>query len=138
MKQLSISTLYPKTKFKKDSLSTNSLLDGSRLDNTLPYFNIDALIEERKSKKHEVKDIYRKFLSLCMEKIKELNSREHTDFVFNVPPFIYLCPKYNSHECLRYIEVKLRNKYIDTLILSNCDIFVSWLYAEQNKKILGK
>ena len=50
-------------------------------------------------------------------------------------PIIYLYPEYYPHNCLQYIEKKLRKLYIDTLIITKNHIFISWLNVDRNKDI---
>lgn len=138
MDKISIDTLFPSKsgKRKYNNVNTESLFPNeSRLNTSLPYIDSNELIEERKTKEHMIKNIYKKMLTHCINKIKTANSLDFTDIIYEVPIMVYMYPKYNSIDCLEYIEKKLRKSDIDTLILNQNNIFVTWLNVERNKKI---
>uniref|UniRef100_A0A6C0ABZ1 Uncharacterized protein n=1 Tax=viral metagenome TaxID=1070528 RepID=A0A6C0ABZ1_9ZZZZ len=128
---ISIETLYPKSKINKEfdvnSFNTN-LLD-------IENFDTDKLIKERENREKKLKTVYKKLLGTCLHKIQILNDRDETDMVYNVPQIYYGFSKYEPFDCLTYIEKKLRKKYLDTYILSETKIFISWKNIEENKKI---
>lgn len=138
MDKISIDTLFPSKSGKRryNNINTKNLFPNeSKLDTSLPYLDPDELIEERKTREHKMKNLYRKMLAHCINKIKTANSMDLTDIVYEVPLSVYMYPKYKSIECLDYIEKKLRQLDIDTLILNKNNIFVSWIYIERNRKI---
>ena len=137
MNNISIETLFPssKHKIKNGQLDVNTLFpEDSRLNDDT-YFNVDELANERKDKENKLRKVYKTLLRQCITKAKTANSGDYTDIIFDVPKTVYLCPHYNSHKCLLYIEKKMRKLYIDTLIITERHIFISWLNVDRNKEI---
>ena len=89
-------------------------------------FSIEKLKNVRKDKEKKILDNYKKIFHICLDKINDANKMNQSDIIFNVPVAIFRLPDYNSIECLQYIEKKLRELKIDTLIISNKSIFISW------------
>lgn len=136
MDKISVDTLFPNTKIKNRELNVDNLFPPeTRLGDNIEYFDADELINENKKKKLEIHKTYRKMLNQCYDDIKYQNSLEKYDTIFSVPEFIFMIPNYNSKECLEYLEKKLRRHYIDTYIISETEIFVSWFNIEKNKEI---
>ena len=141
MSKVSIDLLFPSNsgKRKYGNIDIETLFpinnNNARFKVNMPVFDPDKLTEERENRKNELKQIYRNMLSLCLKKITNVNKMDCTDMVYEVPTKVFLYPKYNSLECLQYIEKKLRKSYLDTLIISDKSIFVSWLNVSRNKEI---
>lgn len=136
MDKIGIDSLFPNSKFKEGALDVENLFPPEcRLDTSLPYFNADELINERKQKIYDLHILYRKIFAQCIDDIKYHNSLDKTDTVFSVPEIIYMQPKYDSKDCLLYIQKKLRKEHLDTYIISHKDIFISWFNVEKNKEI---
>ena len=136
MPKISIDTLFPNEKHKKTGLDIETIFPKNvRSDTSLPYFNSGELYEERHKKVINLHILYRQLLSQCIDNIKNNNDMDITDMIYQVPLYMHMQPKYNSTDCLQYIESKLRKQYIDTYILSKKEIFVSWLHVEKNKEI---
>ena len=79
--------------------------------------------------------MYRKLLAQCINNIQDNNDMDITDMIYSVPLYMHMQPKYDSVDCLQYIESKLRKQYLDTYIISKKEIFISWLNVEKNKEI---
>ena len=136
MGKISIDTLFPDAKYKKTPLDVETIFPKSvRSDKSLPYFNSDELFIERHKKVINLHILYRQLLSQCIDNIKDNNDMDITDMIFQVPLYMHMQQKYNSMHCLQYIESKLRKQYLDTLIISKKEMFISWLNVEKNKEI---
>ena len=83
----------------------------------------------------ELHVLYRKYLADCISQIENCNDHDITDIIYTVPTNILTHEKYDRFDCLEYIESKLRKKYLDTYIVSDTQIFVSWVNIEINKKM---
>ena len=136
MNKISIDTLFPEIKYKKGGLDIETLFPkNSRSDTSQPYFNSEEFFLKRHKKVIDLHILYRKLLSQCIDIINDNNDKDITDIVYSVPLYIYMQPKYDSLDCLKYIETKLRKQYLDTYIISKKEIFLSWLNVEQNRDI---
>ena len=136
MGKISIDTLFPDAKYKKTGLDIETIFPKNvRSDTSLPYFNSEELFMERQKKVINLHILYRQLLSQCIDNIRDNNDMDITDMIFPVPLYMHMQPKYNSTDCLQYIESKLRKQYLDTLIISKKEIFISWLNVEKNKEI---
>jgi len=96
-------------------------------------FSVDELIQIRENKRKEIISKYKKYLHICLEKIRRANKHNKIDIIYNVPHILIRFPNYNSIECLDYIEKRLRYLHMDTTRLSNTHIFVTWFNIEENK-----
>lgn len=97
-------------------------------------FNIDRLIKLREERKKKILVQYEKIFNMCLNKINMANELNKTEIIYDVPEGLYGHFDYNSLDCLNYIEKKIRDMHLDTLILNNKTIFISWLNLEENKK----
>lgn len=96
-------------------------------------FNSDNLIKAKNVKKEKLIDTYLIYYNRCTERIESANSKDKMDIFFDIPEVIPECPNYNSFECLLFIEKKLRSQKLDTFIMNNKTIFITWKYIEENK-----
>ena len=97
-------------------------------------FSVDSLINVRKEKKRMIHNKYKRITDVCLNKIKNANKINQTDIIFNVPLTVFGCNEYNPWGCLDYMEYKLRKLHMDTYIMSEITIFISWLNIENNMK----
>lgn len=140
MDRLNINSLFNK-KVSNDKSSLNiqtlynpKLTRKSREITKKVHFNVDNIIIEQEERKKKVINEYKKIFNLCLNKIKTANKINKTDMVFEVPKVIFTCPDYDYRECLEKIEISLRELCMDTLILSNDTIFISWYNIKDNKE----
>lgn len=96
-------------------------------------FNVECLIESKKERRQKVIAEYKKIHNICLRKIKSVNRMNKDDFVFEIPLAIFRCPDYNPAECLEHLEERLKRLQLDTLILSNNKIFISWKNLEMKR-----
>lgn len=135
MGKLSVELLFPEGKKDNKKIDINTIFNTQE---TIDTFQSEKLVKERQDELNKTKEAYKQILNTCLEKIKFLNTVDKTDFVYTIPVSYYGHRKYNTVECLKYIEKKLRKKYFDTLIISNLEIFISWENIEENKYIENK
>ena len=79
---------------------------------------------------------FNEMLRYCYQRIEETNDNNDTDLIFTVIENIPDCKEYDPKECLEYISFKLRTQDLDTKILSNTSIFITWKYIELKKETL--
>lgn len=130
MENLSINNLFPDAEIKKD-LDIQNLLKPSKPNE----FNYKKLIKTKEQKISKLKNAYKNILQTCLEKIEKLNEIGEEEFVFEVPKTYFMLNNYSPINCLEYIEKKLRKEYIDTYIIDNYNIFISWKDIESNEKL---
>jgi len=136
MDKLSISNLFSTNATQNKKLDIDTLFPrGSRINDSQPYIDVDKLTSDRKIKEKIIRDIYKKFLGSCIDKVHIYNNMDKTDMVFKVPSYVYSQPRYNNKDCMKYISKELRKVYMDTLVISDNELFVSWLNIDKNKEL---
>lgn len=137
MDKLSITNLFPNYKHEQNSLDVKNLVnpEENKIINKTKY-NIDKLINTREEREREILIIYDKITGMCLDRIFAVNKIGGTDVIYDIPVSIFnnYNYKYNKMHCLEYLQKKLRNMYMDTLIISNSSIFISWLNIKENRK----
>ena len=110
-----------------NDFSVNTIVDSNTFGSSI---SDDYLINKIKlSKKNEItkiNDLYETKYKECLLKINDCIELGLTDMIFSVGVSYFGYKIYNSYECIKYIEKKLKEKNFLTLIMSNKDIFVSW------------
>ena len=126
MDRISINNLFPSSN-NFQPLDVNSLynINEQRTKNKIS-FNIDRLVSLREERKKKVFIQYEKIFNMCLNKINLANGLNKNELVYYVPEAVYGYFDYRSNDCLEYIEDKLRNMKLETLILDNTSIYISW------------
>ena len=75
--------------------------------------------------------------NFCCNRIKDSDTNGITDLVFELPELIIDASIYKEKECIEYISKNLRDQHIDTLILKNNKLFITWKYFELNKELIN-
>ena len=132
MDQISISNLFPSSDFKPLDVYSLYNTKEQRIQNQL-NFNIERLVQLREEKKNKIFIQYDKIFNACLNKINRANNLHKTEVLFDIPEGIYGHSDYNPLQCLEYIEKKLQDLCLDTLILKN-SIYISWLKLGDNLK----
>lgn len=117
----------------KGVLSVDMISNGSKInvepdrdfDSTKLLININ---ERRKKKRNWLVDMYNK----CCTQIKEADELGLTDIIFTVPEIIIENSSYKHIEAIEYISKNLREQKLDTYIIDNRNLFVTWKYIEIN------
>lgn len=99
-----------------------------------PVFSVDALIADREDREKKVVEEYKGVFHKCLKKIKLANKMNKSDIIFEVPQTIFMCPGYNYHVCINYINKRLHKLYMDTSILTDRTLFITWINIAKNKK----
>lgn len=140
MDKISINNLCPQANIIEDkpldiSSLNNSIERKNKKKTELHVEDLTARWEEKKRKKfHEYKKIY----NMCLSKIKQANKINRFDLLYEIPTVVYMCPQYDSVECLDYLQEKLKSLYLDTMIVNKYSIFISWMNIKENKEKADK
>jgi len=102
-------------------ISKNKLVDVVNDD-----FIVNKIKYVQKYENDLVLEVYEEKFKECLLKINDGIDINLTDIFFTVSKGHFGCKKYDSQECLKYIEEKLRKKKFETLITSKTEIFISW------------
>jgi len=133
MDQISIGNLFPSSSdFKPLDVYSLYNTKEQRIQNQL-NFNIERLVQLREEKKNKIFIQYDKIFNACLNKINRANNLHKTEVLFDIPEGIYGHSDYNPLQCLEYIEKKLKDMCLDTLILKK-SIYISWLNLSDNLK----
>jgi len=135
MDRISISNLFPSNQDFKP-LDVYSLYNtNERKTRNKINININRLVNLREERKKKILKEYDKIFNICLNKINLANELNKTEFIYEVPEGVFGYYDYNTLDCLKYIEDKLRkNIHVDTVILNNKSIYVSWLNIKDNMK----
>lgn len=133
-KEISVDNLFPsenKSGTRGKKLDINTLLTNAPLNNE-PHitFTSDILLDRIKKRRSEKLLCYMNMLKYCHNRIAEVDNDYETDIIFKVVETIPECKDYDSHECLEYISIKLREDDFDTTILTDTTMFITWKYLE--------
>jgi hypothetical protein len=143
-KDICVDSLFPtetKSGERGKRLDVETIFTNTPLNNEPEIiFTSDILLERIHKRRLEKLKYYKTMLSYCQKKISETDSNHGTDIVVSIVESFPECKNYNPSECLEYISNKLREEDIDTFILSDTSIFITWhsleLKKEQNKLML--
>lgn len=126
MDKISINNLFPSANDFKP-LDVHSLYNPreQKVKNKI-NFNIDKLIKLRDERKNKILVQYEKIFNIILNKINTTNNLNIYEFVYDVPEAIYGYFDYIRIDCLKYVENKLKELKIDTLILNEKSIYISW------------
>lgn len=138
MDKISVSNLFPtSTDYKPIDVYSLFNTNEQKVQNEL-NFNIDRLVKLREDRKNKIFIQYDKIFGTCLNKITHANNLNKTEVVFDAPEAIYGHRDYNTMACLQYIENKLKDMYLDTIILENKRIYISWLNLGEKLKNKNK
>ncbi len=138
MDKISLKNLVPEVKIadsRKSQFDINSLLSiNNNIEDSIRNFNADYLIKSNRDKREKLLKIYHRYYANCIEKIKLFHNGGKMDLIYEVPEYITDNPDYLSKYCLDFIEIKLKQNYIDTFRIDKKTIFITWKYIESAKK----
>lgn len=127
MGDLSIKSLFNCETGSSKVIDVRSIVD--RKDKT---FDVRKILIAKEEKRRKLCDIYEVYYKKCLNKIDVAITKGKNDLLYFIPYRIDDIPDYNSLECLRYIDKRLRAQYMDTHIYNSCIIFITWFYIEAN------
>ena len=110
-----------------NDFSVNTLVESNTFNTTISDdYIIDKIKSNKKNEKIKINDLYETKYKECLIKINNAIELNLTDIIFTVGISYFGFQSYNSLECIKYIQEKLKEKNFLTLILSHKDIFISW------------
>ncbi len=136
MDKINISNLFPATNNQHNDyqpLDVQSLYSITEKKPKKINFNIERLVKLREERKMKVLLQYEKVFNLCLNKINLANDLNKLELVYEVPEAMYGSFEYNSIDCLFYISEKLKKMGIDTIILNEYSIYISWIDLNDKK-----
>lgn len=136
---ISVDKLFPEGKNKSGTqgkkLDIDTLFKGTPLNNEPDIsFNSNILLDKIKQRRKIKLKKFNEMLRYCYQRIEETDNNNDTDLVFSVIENMTDCKEYDPIECLEFISLKLRTQDLDTKILSNTSIFITWKYIELKKE----
>ena len=138
MDKISIKTLVPNTKIgnlNSNILDINSLQTiNNSYEDSIKNFNADYLIKTNKEKRENLLKVYNKYYAICIEKIKLFHNSGKFDLIYDIPDIIPTVINYIPKYCMDFIELKLKENYMDIYRINNKTIFITWKYIESCKK----
>lgn len=117
----------------KGILTVDMISSGSKI-NVEPDRDFDStqllnnILERRRKKRNWLVEMYNK----CCLQIKEADNFELTDIIFTLPEIIVENSSYKHIEAIEYVSKNLRLQKLDTYIIDNRNLFVTWKYIELN------
>ena len=114
--------VYSLSEINKE-LNSNINNNNNKKKNIL---NIDKLKHVEQERKKQIVEQYEKIYNNCLNKINLANNLHRIWITHEIPLGIWGLVDYNPTDCLKYIEEKLNEIYIDTIILSINIIYISW------------
>ena len=110
-----------------NDFSVNTLVESNTFNTTISDdYIVDKIKSNKKNEITKINDLYETKYKECLIKINNAIELYLTDIIFSVGISYFGYQTYNSYECIKYIEKKLKEKNFLTLIVSNKDIFISW------------
>jgi len=100
-------------------------------------FNSDVLLKNIKKKRNNIRNIFVNSYNLCCEKIKEADNMSLTDIIFELPISMFISnPDCKYIDIINYIDNNLKKQKLNTYIINNRKIFITWKFIELNKENL--
>lgn len=116
-----------KTNISIGDFTVNTLVESNTFKSTISDDYIINKIKINKiNEKKKNDELYGELYKNCLIKINTGIELNMTDIIYSVGISYFGYTKYNSLECLKYIDNKLKEKNFLTLIISNNGIFISW------------
>lgn len=139
-RQLNIETLMPSNNHNynrnKGVLDVNMISSGKSI-NINPEKDFDStgllnnIIDKRIKKRNWLVDMYNK----CCNQIKDANDLGLSDIFFTLPEIIVENSSYKHKEAIEYVSKNLREQKLDTFIINERTLFVTWKYLELNLEV---
>ncbi len=136
-REMNIETLMPSHNHNynrnKGILTVDMISSGSKI-NVEPDRDFDStqllnnIVERRRKKRNWLVEMYNK----CCVQIKEADDSGLTDIIFTLPEIIVENSSYKHIEAIEYVSKNLRLQKLDTYIIDNRNLFVTWKYIELN------
>ena len=140
MSKMTIDMLMPSssnTYLQKGKIDINSI-SKDKFINDEPDINFDSgvLLKSIQKKREKIRAIFVTSYNLCCEKIKEADALHLTDLIFELPNMVSMSNIYcKDIDIIRYISEKLKKEKLNTYIIDNKKIFITWKFIELNKEL---
>ena len=137
--KFTIDTLMPSSNsnyLQRGKIDVNSISKDKFInDDPDINFNSDDLLKTIHKRREKTRAALVSSYNLCCEKIKEADGLGLTDLVFEVPNMISMSNIYcKDIDVLRYIGDKLKKQKLNTYIINEKKIFITWKFIELNKQ----
>ena len=110
-----------------NDFSVNTLVESNTFNTSISDdFIIGKIKSCKKNEIAKINDLYETKYKECLIIINDAIEFNLTDTIFTVGISYFGYNTYNSLECIKYIEKKLKEKNFLTLKISHKDIFISW------------
>ncbi len=136
-REMNIENLMPSNNHNynrnRGTINIDMISQGSKI-NVEPNRDFDSakllnnIYEQRQKKRNWLVEMYNN----CCVKINDVNDSGLTDTVFILPEIIVENSSYKHREAIEYISKNLRKQKIDTYIMNNKSLFITWKYLELN------
>ena len=139
MSKFTIDTLMPSSNqsyLNKGKIDINSI-SKDKFINDDPDINFDSgiLLKSIQKKREKIRAKLVTCYNLCCEKIKESDNMGLTDLVFELPNMISMSNIYcKDIDVIRYISNKLREEKLNTYIVDDKKLFITWKFIELNNE----
>ena len=134
MDKININNLFPASSDNFKPLDVESLFNLNEQKNKKKMnFNVDRLIKLREERKNKVLFQYEKVFGFCLNKITLANNMNKLEVVYDLPEAMYGSFEYNVFDCLMFIDEKLKEMGLETLIINENTIYISWIELGKNK-----
>jgi hypothetical protein len=116
-------------------LDVNTISSGKQINlDPSRDFNSNDLLNGIYEKRKKIRNWFVDMYNLCCTRIKDADENGFTDLVFELPELLIDESIFKEKECLEYISKNLREQNIDTLLLKNNKLFITWKYIELYKE----
>ncbi len=141
--KITIDTLMPgsnsgylhKGKFDINSISKDKFINDD------PDINFDSgvLLKSIQKKREKIRAKLVTSYNLCCDKIREADNTGLTDLIFELPNMISMSNIYcKDIDVIRYISNKLQDEKLNTYIIDDTKLFITWKFIELNKEFSSK
>lgn len=128
MSNITLSKLYPKNIANKP-LDINTLVMTTYREPT-SSFTIEKLVMRRNQEKLKLQAVYENIYTQCLQNIESADNMKRDNTTFEIPLMIYNSNNYDQKECTKYINDKLVQAGLETIVLYDTKIYISWFKIE--------
>lgn len=141
-REMNIENLMPSNNHcynrKKGMLTVDMISGGTKINvdpdrdfNSMKLLN--NIYDRRNKKRNWLVDVYNQ----CCAKIQDADDLGLTDVIFTLPEIIVESSMYKHREAIEFVSKHLREQKLDTYIINERNLFITWKYLELNleKKI---
>lgn len=116
-----------------ERLNTNLFADELMYSRIQNMRFIESMIKMTDNKRKRIINKYNEIFNICMSNIKIAFSIGKEDLIYKIPFYVSGIPEYNTKDCLTFIKQRIMELYMDSSIISQNEIFITWHYIELNR-----